>query len=111
MFWYWNGLSVVRAPIVGDVRVVLSKSENPTDDELRENNYDVTSLDCESHFSLNGYVGAEYRIQILVFAETFINEEKTTKRVKTKPIKIKVEKTNELLKILIPKPDNHPISN
>lgn len=99
------------APIVGDVRVVLSKSENPTDDELRENNYDVTSLDGESRFSLNGYVGAEYWIQILVFAETFVNEEKTTRRVKAKPIKIKVEKTNEPLKILIPKPDNQPISN
>ncbi len=74
------------------MRIVLSKSENSTDDELRENNYGVTSLNGESYFSLDGYVGAEYWIHILVFAETVVSGEIKSTRVKTKPVKVKIEK-------------------
>jgi len=98
---YWSD----KTPIVGDVRIVLSKLENSTDEELRKNNYGVTTLNGESYFSLGGYVGAEYWIHVLVFAETVVNGEIKSTRIKTKPIKVKVEKTNEPVKILIPKPD------
>ena len=98
---YWSD----GMPIVGDVRVILLKSENPSHDELMKNNYDVTTLDGASYFSLKGYVGAEYWIQVKVYSETYVAEKMKITEMKAKPIKIKVEKTNQPLKILIPKPD------
>jgi hypothetical protein len=87
-----------ETPIAGNVKVFLSKSPESTKDELKEDFYDFESISGDSSFSLEGYVGAEYWIHTLVFAETLVNGELKSIKVNTKPINVKVEKISSLLK-------------
>lgn len=99
---YWSD----GTPIAGEVRIVLSKSEKTSDLESDENIFfGVTNLDISSSFLLPVYVGAEYWLHTIVFAENYDSGKLKLSRIETKPIKIKVEKIIEPLKILIPKPD------
>lgn len=93
-------------PIAGDVRIFLSNEQ-----ESGENKFGADFLDGTGAFSLSAYVGFEYWLYTEVFAENVFPEQTKLIRIETKPIKIKVERINEPLKILIPKPDKSTTTN
>lgn len=92
--------------ISGDVSIILTGAENPTVEEMEKKKYDFDRLDGASDFSLNGYIGSEYWVQVLVYAEEYVNDVLKTTEIRSKPIKVILEKTNKPLRILISKPDN-----
>ncbi len=92
--------------IAGDVRLYLSN-----DQKSGENKFGAAFLDGTGSFSLSAYVGFEYWLHTEVFAENMLPQQTKPIRIETMPIKIKVERVNEPLKILIPKPDKLPTTN
>jgi hypothetical protein len=91
---------------VSGATVTLYKTETQTeiedDDTIENHGYDYDFTDEQGNFTLQGFENVEYWVHVEGDFETSEDDEDI--EVKAKPVKIKFQKTNEPLKIILPKP-------
>lgn len=73
-------------------------------DEIESHGYDRTLTDEKGNFVINGFENAEYWLHIKNELTVNINDEEKEIEISAKPIKIKVQKENQPLKIILSKP-------
>lgn len=74
-------------------------------DEIENHGYDKIFTDEQGNFVLKGFENAEYWLYVEDEFDTIVNGEEKEIVVKAKPIKIKVQKANQPLKIVLTKPE------
>jgi hypothetical protein len=88
-------------------RVKIYKTENhieqEDDDRIENYGYDFASTDGLGNFTLQGFEGAEYWIHFQDYLEGASEDEEYI-QIKGKPVKIKLEKNTEPIKLVLTKP-------
>jgi hypothetical protein len=88
-----------------EILVARNNDRVTTDiDEVLDHGFDWGFTDEQGNFVLQGFEGGEYWLHFENELEVIVNGEERDVEVKGKPVKIKIGKTNEPLKIILKKP-------
>lgn len=117
---FWDDGTLMNSEEVADWggRIFLTKYKSTKTPELFDfgfpdiyDEFDFRDLDDDSFFTLEGFEGAVYWVQFNIPVPVKVNGVTKIIIVKAKPVRIRIEKTNEPVKIIVPKPDNLVNSN
>lgn len=93
-----------------DVKVFLTDSETKIDLDKPKyekiNDFKIYyegSMDMKSNFFIKGFVGAEYWLHVLATYQSIENNKVIEKHLEVKPIRIRLEKENKPIEVLISK--------